>query len=209
MVGNGPSLAWTDVDKLIGEVSIATNNVHLAYPSVKWRPTIYVRAEQGSILEPEHWLESLKVHIALGTKIYCNDYFFRPRFGLKAPGDVHYLKSCAHYGKHFDNPDIPHLWHLPVLCTFGSSVNVAIQLAVQMGFSPIYLVGCDLGYRDGQPSHFVSDYEHGREQPARYANMDTLAAHMIAARSCPGRIYNATLGGELEVYNRVDYDTLF
>ena len=209
VVGNGPSLAITSLERLIGETSFGVNNLHLLYPATTFRPTHYVRSEEASNLEPEHWRESVQVHLGLDCEIWCNDYFFRPRFGLKATEKVHYLKACTHYARHFDNPDCPHLWHLPLLCTFGSSVNVAVQLAVQEGFGPIYLVGCDLGYRDEAVSHFSDIYAHGREQPARYANLDTLAAHMIAARSAPVRIFNATLGGTLEAYERVEFNALF
>lgn len=208
VVGNGPSLAHTNLENMNGEVSFAVNNIHLIYASTSWRPTHYVRAEQAFGLEPEHWLESMRVHLGLDCNIWCNDYFFRPRFGISPSLKTRYLKACAHYAKHFNNPDCPHLWHLPRLCTFGSSVNVAIQLAFQQGYSPIYLLGCDLGYEDGKPSHFDPNYEHGQEQEARYANMDTLAAHMVASRS-GAEIYNATIGGSLEAYPRMEFESLF
>jgi hypothetical protein len=43
-------------------------------------------------------------------------------------------------------------------------------------------------------------------RPARYANTDTLMGHIIAKRSSPVPIYNATKGGSLEVYERVSFD---
>lgn len=208
VVGNGPSLKDTPLGKLEGEISYACNNVHLIYPSTSWRPTHYVRAESAYNLEPEHWLESMQVHLALGCEIHCNDFFFRPRFGLRQTEHVNYLRACNHYAKHYDHPASPHLWHLPVLCTFGSSVNVAVQLAVQEGYDEIYLVGCDLG-KDGEYNHFSLAYRHGREQENRYALMDTLAAHLIASRSSPVPIYNATYGGYLDVYPRVNFNDLF
>ena len=207
IIGNGPSLAHTPLDRLQDDITIAVNNVHLIYPSTDWRPTIYVRAEQGDTLEPEHWKTSIQTQMDGVAEIWCNDYFLRPRFGIENVRPVKVIKSCAHYLRHFDSPDCPHMLHMPILCTFGSSVNVAIQIAMMKELSPIYLVGCDLGYKDGQHNHFTKDYEHGREQPSRYANLDTLAAHMIAARS-GYEIHNATLGGELEVYPRVDLEAI-
>lgn len=209
VVGNGPSLAQTDLDKLIGEVAFAVNNVHLAYQFTDWRPTHYVRAEQAHGLEPEHWMESMLVHLGLGCEIWCNPWFVKPRHNLPIHDKVHSIKSCAHYGLNFHDPRCPHLWHLPILCTFGSTVNVAVQIAAMQGYNPIYLIGCDLGYQDGKPSHFSSDYENGSEQPARYANLNALAAHMIAARTGQVKIYNATIGGDLEVYERADFNSLF
>jgi hypothetical protein len=205
IVGNGASLKSTPLELLRDEITFGVTNVHKIYPLTNWRPTYYVRAEEASGLEPKNWLESMRVHLELGCEIYCNDFFFRPRFGLRATDKVHFIKACAHYGKHFDNMDTPHLWHLPRLCTFGSSVNVAVQLAHELGYSPIYLVGCDL---DKNMNHFTEEYRHGREQENRYAQMDTLAAHMIAARMGL-EIYNATVGGELEAYPRVEFESLF
>lgn len=161
-------------------------------------------------METKDWIDSMKAHMEMDCQIHCNVWFIKwmDRIGQKTR-NVNVINSCAHYTVNFDSEYCPHLWHLPRLCTFGSSVNIAVQIAIQSGYSPIYLVGCDLGYRDNQPSHFDSHYEHGKEQPARLANLNTLTAHMIAKRSSPVPIYNATIGGELEVYERVKYEDLF
>jgi hypothetical protein len=205
IVGNGPSLAKTNLDLLVGEVSFATNRIQLIYDRTDWRPSYYVRAEGMELHnepDPAIWMGDFEAH--LDIPIFANLYF-RNRLGY-TPENWTTIKSCAHYDVNYDDVRCPHLWHLPVLCTFGSSVNVAIQLAVQMGYGPIYLVGCDLGYKDGEASHFAKEYEAGYEKmlrPARYANYNTLVAHMIAKRSSPVPIYNASFGGELEVYERV------
>jgi hypothetical protein len=216
VVGNGPSLANTPLDKLVGEVSFATNRIHLIYPTTKWRPTHYVRAEEAFGLEDAVWMPDLLAQIKEPNMIiHTNQYFIKRLEGFMSSLGVRdrilRLKACTHYTFHFDQVECPHTWH-EGLCTFGSSVNVAIQMAVQMGYSPIYLIGCDLGYRDDVQSHFASDYinvgsEHLRG--AHYANMDTLAAHMVAKRSSPVPIYNATVGGSLEVYPRVKFEELF
>ncbi len=112
-----------------------------------------------------------------------------------------YIVPC--HQVHYDDPLAPKDWHLPHICGFGSSVHVAMQIAVKEGFGPLYLLGCDLGYKDDNPSHFDSDYEIGEQKPAKYANGDALAAHKIAKKHCPVEVYNATIGGHLEVYPRV------
>lgn len=209
-MGCGPSLAETNLDLLIGEVSFATNRIHLVYEQTEWRPTYYVRAEGMELHnepDPRIWMADIEAHADI--PIYGNLYF--PKKLGYTPDNWNAIKSCAHYDTHYDDKNCPHLWHFPNLCTFGSSVNVAIQLAVQMGYAPIYLVGCDLGYKDGEPSHFTDEYEKGYKdmlRPARYANMDTLQAHVIAKRSSDVEIFNATVGGELEVYERVNLETL-
>ena len=181
----------------------------MIYPYTTWRPTHYIRAEQADTGAPNIYAEDMQLHLeTLSCEVWANPHFLKMFSWNKS--NLHLIQGCDHYAKHFDNDDSPHLWHMPVLCTFGSSVNVAIQIA-SLSFDEIFLVGCDLGYKDGNPSHFDKNYETGHTdiKNARYANMDTLAAHMLAARSCPIPIYNATVGGELEVYPRVDFKSLF
>ena len=224
IIGNGPSLANTDLDLLKNEVTFGCNRIHLIYPQTKMRVKHYVRAEGMELLNfprPEIWADDVLYHLNDSEcTTWMNPYF---RINLEKinegkdwanlkPGKVNWMGACSHYLTHYDKDDCPISWHLPNLCTFGSSVNVAIQIAVTLGYGPIYLIGCDLGYKDNEPSHFAEGYEEGYKdmlRPARYANMDTLMAHIIAKRSSPVPIYNATIGGSLEVYERVDYRQLF
>lgn len=199
VVGNGASLKNTNLSLLKNDISIACNNVQKIYPFTDWRPSIYVRAEEAGTLGPEDWQESVDTHTQLGCEMWLNDHFVH---GDKSKAKI---KSCAHYRRHFDNPNCPHLLHLPILCTFGSSVNVAVQIAMLKELSPIYLVGCDL---DADMNHFSESYRHGKEQANRYAQLDALEAHIIAARS-RYPIFNATVGGNLEVYERVALESLY
>lgn len=197
IVGNGPSLGLTNLNKLIGEVSFATNNIHLIYDKTEWRPAHYVRAEEANTdTNADTWKPSIDIHKELCCEMWCNHMF--------AAGG-HEIIPCTHYRRHYNDTDCPALWHLPILCGFGSSVNVAIQIAHTLGYSPIYLVGCDLGK---DMDHFDEKYRHGGEQENKYANLDALQAHIIASRMGID-IRNATVGGELEVYKRVEYASLF
>ena len=113
----------------------------------------------------------------------------------------------------------------------------AVQIAYYMGFDPIYLVGVDCDYvipasvrqtgpdrfgrgvgfylestRDDDPNHFCPDYLgagrkwHDPNVPAMIEGYRT-CRQAIEARG--RRIYNATVGGKLEVFERVDFDSLF
>lgn len=212
VIGNGPSLAGTDLDLLAGETSFACNRIHLIYPYTRWRPTHYVRGEEQSLKSAKKYHEEVRLHIEMGCEVWCNLWFTKfTDMGEK----VHTIKSCWHYTNHYHNADSPHMWHPPLLCSFGSSVNVAIQIAVEEGFKPIYLLGCDLNYVDGSANHFSEEYERGIEdelRPAHVANLDTLMAHMVAARSSPVKIYNCTPVGllhDLGVYENVKLESLF
>lgn len=209
VLGNGPSLSKTNLDLLKGEVSFGVNRINLIYDKTDWRPTHYVRAEGFEYLDspdPGLWLDDVLQHINMpDVRVFGNVYFSKwlERYGYDG-SSIEVPRFCTHYQRHFDSEYCPHMWHLPIVCTYGSVVTVAIQLAVSLGYSPIYLLGCDLGYKDNRPSHFTDEYEHDYSllRPARYANLDTLQGHVISARSSPVPIYNCTVGGELEVYER-------
>jgi hypothetical protein len=207
ILGNGPSLNVTNLDLLVGEISFGVNRIAGIYPKTKFRPTHYVRAEEASTgSDPALYRSDMELHRELGCEIWANRFFTIP--GLK----YKQIHGCSHYGMHFDNPDCPTLYHLPILCTFGHSVNVAIQIALGvLKVDAVYLVGCDMGYREGKVNHFDEHYTKGvgELRDARYTELDILQAHMIAARSFPNRIFNATIGGSLEVYPRVEFGSLF
>jgi hypothetical protein len=197
IVGNGPSLQDTNLDLIRGETSFAVNRIHLHYEQTSWRPTHYVRAENADLKSAARYHDEVRLHLDMGCEVWANKWF---TLGTDMTNKVHTIVSCWHYTNHYYDAEAPHVWHLPKLCLFGSSVNVAIQIAAMKGYKPLYLLGCDLNYRDGAPSHMHPDYERGIEdelRPARFANLDTLAAHMVAARSSPSKIYNCTPKGLL------------
>jgi hypothetical protein len=224
VMGNGPSLAQMDLDRLEKEVVFGCNRLLPLYEQTKMRVAHYVRSEGMELLnfpDPSVWADDVLYHLREpNCHTWMNPYF---RLNLAKigegqnwaelkPGKVAWIGACTHYLTHYDKDDCPVLWHLPTFCSYGSSVTVAIQIAETLGYSPIYLIGCDLGYQDGKPSHYHPDYEKGYEQmlrPAKYANLDTLMGHIIAKRSSKVPIYNATAGGALEVYERACYEDLF
>ena len=95
-----------------------------------------------------------------------------------------------------------------------------LQQAVREGFNPIYLLGADLGFvgRDGlgspDPDHFSPVYNTRWADRVR-AHMDNetqVDMHEHAKAWCDERniqVLNATLGGKLKVYPRVDFYSLF
>jgi len=104
---------------------------------------------------------------------------------------------------------------------YGTTMLSVLQIAVYMGFDPIYLVGCDgewepHKYGEEDPNHFSSEYGKfhyfGKIKEFTPRQCDSAIirirkAHEIAKDMCDGlgvKIYNATIGGDLEVYPRVD-----
>jgi len=180
IVGNGPSLALMDLNKLSGHKTYAVNRIWKLFDKTDWRPTDYIRAElpaydEKAVIEDcEKMYNVSRLHLQAGFYKY-----------YKQPG-IEYFDTCL--------GEEPHDWHLPRICGYGTVVNIAVQLAILEGADEVYLIGCDLGL----PNHF-----YGKEG----TNKDSLpvSAHEIAKRCSSIPIYNATVGGSLEVYPRVSY----
>ena len=109
----------------------------------------------------------------------------------------------------------------------GTVSYVAMQLAYFMGYDPVYIIGFDHSYsvpKDAQvegraitstsddPNHFHPDYfgKGYRWHDPRVDRMEVAYGRAREAYEAAGRrIYNATAGGKLEVFERVAYDSLF
>ena len=213
IIGNGKSLNVTPLELLKGETSFGVNGIAAIYGRTSWRPTHYVRAEEASTgSDPKAYQKDIEIHRDLGCEMWTNELFVGQTEDVRKSGKWRQIRACSHYNQHFDSPDSPHVYHLPRLCTFGSSVNVAIQIALGiLNYDVAYLLGCDLGYKEGEINHFSGEYTKyvGDMRSARLNELDITAAHMVCARSFPDRIFNATIGGTLEVYPRVDFRSLF
>ena len=131
--------------------------------------------------------------------------------------NVMYIDYCVH-----PDDDEDWRWHLPEPCFRGGGANLALQIAASLGKNPVYLVGCDLyeyrGPDDPDINHFDPDYSSykvrkstGEELNGPYEwdrlNKRLIRAHTMARDSAADmgiRIFNAAVGGALEVYERVD-----
>lgn len=213
IVGNGPSLAKTNLDLITGQPSYACNNIHLIYGTTNWRPTHYVRAEDRAfVADGDHsgWITSVQTHLYMGIPCYMSGFY---KDTAKGYSNYHELKHCHEQVYDYDDPDAPDEWHLPMICQFGGSLIVAMQLAIKEGYDELILIGCDLGYKNNKPSHFDPRYEHGKEGTAFYANRNNLWAHLCGInyhgrRGIPYNVINATIGGDLHLYPRQPLEEL-
>lgn len=226
IIGNGPSLKDTPLDALIGEDTFAVNNIGKIFPYTEWRPKYYVRTDGALDMpfneEPEQAVQEVDAVIKEGAFCYLGPYFYnlmwkrRYYLGMSKilPADI-----CQGHKYHSEDVRSCKYWHfnaggtgaLDKLCTFGGSLSVAIQMASWKNRQPyeydeIILLGCDLGFNRDGTDHFCSDYYDHKTDPVlpEVREEDAIAAHKIAKRSTRIPIYNATIGGNLEVYERID-----
>lgn len=218
IIGNGPSLHRTPLAE-IKEETVGLNRIHLIYGQTKWRPTYYFctdlsRVGGFSMSQVEQWNADLQYHATLGYPMYTRDDLWSDRLHKNLQDRIQPLLFCRHFSPMDGSDPAPTAWHLPMYCRYGGSMLSAIQWAAQR-YDEIIIVGADLGYGDGTSrNHFSLDYaptdSYTKEQ-ARWFNGVLRDAHAIARRECNGRgvkIVNATVGGNLTAYPRVDISTL-
>ncbi len=207
IIGNGASLTPEQLDKIVGKPSIACNRISLIYPFTEWRPTIYAHPES---LAPN--LPYIQEHIDMGIPCYLGEHFAQPprgKLSLQDAPNIHWINDHPCHLLNFDDPELPDEWLLPQLCSFGGSVNLMMQIAVLRGFDELVLLGCDLNYRDTKTSHFDKAYEYGGEFPAFIRTRNAFYGHVqalnwIRRKQSNIKVYNATCGGLLELWERTE-----
>jgi FkbM family methyltransferase len=228
ILGNGPSINKTQLDFLKDEFTFGVNRVYLLYDRIEWKPTFYTALDWRVVPDIAREINGLT----------GSTFFFEERFrGILREGeDVYYYSHTPADPNHPDEK----LFAQDAsrgLRGAGSVVGTAVQLAYHMGFDPIYLIGCDLGYKvlesvnqegedkfgtgvkleltstsDDDPNHFDGRY-FGKGRRWHDPNVKRMIDGHIQCRTAIERqgrkIFNATIGGELEVYDRVQYSSLF
>lgn len=220
VVGNGPSLADTNLDLLAGETTFGLNQCHLIYPHTTWRPTHWVCVDRDLQIPIDEWASLFLLHEEQGYRCHIAPRHFTRLQALGIPPDdlrrrFDILPLCMRHGVRVGHREWwPDSWHLPELCVFGGSGLTAIQLAVTMGYDEIYVVGMDVDYEPGKNNHFSEDYFNFRPYDPEWAQYLAEAqayAHGLAWRECLGRgvtIANAGVGGKLEAYPRCELGSL-
>ena len=224
-VGNGPSLTPEDLTEvqLLNLPSFGCNYINRIYDKTVWRPTYWVATE----LLDSRWGAW---HAAQGYECYMNANrlekveAFRSPVRFKGNENVHYLAVCPHQYRRWDSPDKPKRLHLPDVCLYGSSGHASIQLAILFGYNPVVLLGHDCRllprprpvHEDprADPNHFDAGYDTEYDLTAGLAERWVRTWHdmhnLIAkeAEDLGVKILNATRGGELESYDRIDFDRI-
>ena len=207
IIANGSSLNQTPLDLLKGEITWGMNRIHLIYGTTSWRPTYFFMCDWNQQNPHNYWKECIKAHWT--TKKYLWDGFRdgHPYFDLEPMGEVPsttWIQRCKrHHYYMANNWKRAESWHLPELCTAFSGIGAVMQLAVLNGATELYIVGADLYEPDYRLNFFTENYTDDQRPRDELDNTNMTQVHMVAKRSSPVPIYNATVGGKLEVHPRV------
>jgi hypothetical protein len=207
IIGNGPSLANTDLDLLRNEKTFGLNRIYLMQSSNKFKPSFYVCMNDLVILQSQteiHRIQTLKFLNWRHRHLFQNDSntiflheTFTPRFSTDLSAQI---------------------WG-------GATVTYAtMQIAYYLGFQQVILVGVDHRFKskgiphqvitsgDEDPDHFHPDYfAHGTRwqlpdlRTSEYAYRLAKETYEADDRE----ILDATINGALQIFPKVTYQSLF
>lgn len=217
VIGNGPSLKRTDLRLLRGEITIGFNGIFLHEDFV---PTIYVVEDH---LVAEDRVREIHAYDC-PVKIFPSylGYVIEPQ-----PNTI-YLNHVSRISYPVDADFTVDAGDLSY--TGGTVTYTGLQIAASLGFEEIILVGVDASYsvhnvdrstaygtgvltsKSDDVNHFDPRY-FGSGYRWHDPNVNVMLQAYRKARDYASkagiRIHNATIGGELEVFPRVDFHQLF
>lgn len=223
VIGNGPSLKAEDLDKLKekGIFCFASKGIYNIFEETEWRPDVWGVSDLDYIAIKKDKLNELDGFI----KLVCAQSIIK--CGIEIKNAIYYPFIQAERTPKFFNQDVTRGIHF-----YGMITGKLINFAVYMGFKEIYLLGCDHSLpiktdENGKKVvdtsknlHFGSNYYSSEEEQQR-AYMNILNAEKELQYATDSfkdikyfcdqldiKIYNATRGGELEVFPRVNFDEI-
>lgn len=223
VIGNGPSLIPADLEKTRNEITFASNRIYNIFDQTDWRPTFYLSLDVNAM---PFMITNIR---GIGNFPKFINYRAK-KLGRQPEDNIHYLFCHGHFRINPYQPQATALYDdASKYITKVSTVTVnAIELAMYMGFSEIYLLGVDNNYakkidKNGKiyddptvkSSYFVGmkDSQGKLGDGVSAQNVEAMNySYQLAKKFADEhgvKIYNATRGGKLEVFPRVDFDSLF
>jgi hypothetical protein len=161
-------------------------------------PDYYVKVDRSE-WPGEDWKTEVLPMVERGIPCLLWDWF-----GISA-SNVTNVPRCVHHNIPDGHKNCATQWHKPI-CTAYNSISIMVQWAVQLGFTEIVLVGCDLNFTNGRDDHFNINTGYYQKVDAQYQERNerfTRAAHDLIRLNCPVPIYDATINGVLN-YPRLE-----
>ena len=195
-----------EVNKLI------FNKIDKIFPETRWRPSFYTVMDE----KYQYTLLETMNAVPADVKFFRKSSFQTTRnvcgkcVWLDADGDRALL----------DHPKFAEDCSNKVY-TIATVTYTMFELAVHMGFRELYIIGCDNSYglekrkdgtivNHGTDSYFVGSDAKSNKQVGATWEMNVAYEYARKYADNHGfKIYNATSGGHLEAFERVDFDSLF
>jgi hypothetical protein len=208
IIGNGPSLKKTNLLSLKNEFTIGVNRIYLAFPEMGFATSYYISINDLVIEQCAKEIQALSMPKFLS---------WRARKWV-TPADDLYFVYTTYTGPKFAQDVRGRLWE-------GATVTyTALQVAFYLGFQKVVLIGVDHNFttqgkpnttivsQGDDPNHFNPAY-FGKGFRWQLPDLKTSEQSYRLARKVyesEGReVVDATIGGKLQVFPKVEYESLF
>lgn len=223
IIGNGPSLNQVDLSLLDNECTFGVNGIFYKTKELGFSPTFYM-VEDSFVMQDN--LKEINSYYGKEQRFFPVDYkhliknhqktcFFKMNKGF-------YIDESPN----FQRPRFSTDFAEKGFC--GQSVTILnLQLAYYMGFSEVYLIGMDFSYQipksakvegvniestEDDENHFHPEY-FGKGKRWHDPQLDQVLKNyemaMMIYKGDGRKIYNATVGGNLNLFERVKFEDLF
>jgi hypothetical protein len=213
IIGNGPSLREMDLSLLKDEITFGLNRIYLLFPQLGFTTNYLVSVNELVLEQCSTEIESLSLPRFITWRA-------RQWFGEAAgrPKELLFLDTDYTGVENFSGEATGRIFE-------GFTVTyVALQLAFFMGIEEAVLIGVDHNFATqgppnatvtstgDDPNHFTPGY-FGKGFRWQLPDLEgSERAYRMAAKAYAAdgrRIVDATVGGKLTVFSKVDYTSLF
>jgi hypothetical protein len=229
IICNGPSLNSIDLEKLKNEITIGVNAIYLNFERMGFKPTYYIVEDNLVAEDRKDDINQIKGTIKLFAirLAYCLIRDEETIFLNHSPNMNPWPKQREKFGTDMKFSEDASI------ATFGGNTvtYTSLQIAYHLGLREIYIVGADHDYKVPErykhmdndknyvidplekdvnhfdSSYFGKGYRWHNPKVHKIEKAYKNAKKFFEAKG--GKIFNATPGGKLEVFDRVDYDKLF
>lgn len=217
-IGNGPSLRAEDLTRLheTGEITFGFNRIYNIFDQTPWRPTFYISQDEKML---GGCVKTVNEN-AMGMKFIPIQMRWWHDIRVRGAKEFHIINQDVADPREFCfSDDIA-----KGIYNSSTGMYTAAQMAAYMGFSEIYFIGVDHHFRisvnnqgdvvldNTVKDYFTDKYNEDKDKlfiPNTEKSTLTYVAMKTHCEKRGIRVFNATRGGKLEVFQRVDFDTLF
>lgn len=211
IIGTGPSLRLEDVEALKNEYTFAVNSCFKVFDRTKWRPSYYVITDPKFIDDMGESLLKYDHEISCG---FCGNEtgwngkninsVYSSRLYTNFPSKGIIKRVIEQTGYNFMTKDLAQ-----GIISGHTVVFSAVQIAEYMGFNEIYLLGIDCNYKGKlQYSELTAHTHINNPNAADLMIVDYLYVKRHFDANKKAKVFNATRGGKLEVFERVNLDDI-
>lgn len=206
ITATGPSLTTQDLELLQNEDTFGVNSIFLMYDKTKWRPKYYVCTDAP-------YFKKLVDSYDISPDMLCKEDLFlnvdTRKYSPEFINDKAHFIRFSPWNRSYDFYRYQLMTEISKgMYAFGTVTNIVMTIAMYMGYKEIYLIGADCNNLN---KHFINDVTD-KDKDKKYVE-DVIHAQLrgyeIMKKETEKRnvkVFNATRGGALEVFERVELE---